>query len=103
MVDANPEEIKGWLDKDEAILIDVREQHELRQFSIPGAMHNPMSRFDFDAVPKNSEKKLVFMCAHGIRSRQVGEYLLQENMISSAYNMAGGVVAWNYAGLPGER
>lgn len=102
MDDVNPQDLKKWLDQDLAILIDVREHQELLEFSIPGAVHNPMSTFDFDAIPKDLGKKLVFACAVGIRSRQVGEYLLQENIISAAYNLAGGVAAWSEAGLPGE-
>ncbi len=103
MVEANPHEVKEWLDRDQAILIDVREHQELVQFSIPGAIHNPMSTFDFDAVPSDTDKKLVFVCAHGIRSRQVGQYLLQENRVSAAYNLTGGVAAWSQAGLPRQR
>ena len=102
MVEANAQEVKEWLDQDQAILIDVREHQELIQFSIPGAVHNPMSSFDFDAIPGDTNKKLVFVCAHGIRSRQVGQYLLQENLISAAYNLTGGVAAWSQAGLPGK-
>ena len=102
MVEVNPQDVKEWLDQDLAILIDVRESQELVEFSIPGAVHNPMSTFDFDAVPSETDKKLIFACAHGIRSRQVGEYLLQENRISVAYNMTGGVAAWVQAGLSGQ-
>jgi rhodanese-related sulfurtransferase len=101
LIEVDPKDIKEWLDQDQAVLIDVREHSELAQFAIPGAVHNPMSEFDFEAVPTNSEKKLVFFCAHGVRSRQVGQYLLQENRISVAYNMAGGVAAWIQAGLSG--
>ncbi len=100
MVEADPQQIKDWLDQDQAILIDVREHQELAQFAIAGAVHNPMSNFDFDAVPGDSLKKLVFVCAHGVRSRQVGEYLLGENKIPAAYNMTGGVAAWAQGGLP---
>jgi rhodanese-related sulfurtransferase len=102
MVEVNPQDVKEWLDQELAILIDVREHQELLQFSIPGAVHNPMSTFDFDAIPGDTDKKLVFICAHGIRSRQVGEYLLQENIVSAAYNLTGGVAAWSQAGLPGQ-
>ncbi|MBL4747561.1 MAG: rhodanese-like domain-containing protein [Magnetovibrio sp.] len=102
MIETDPQEIKKWLDQDQAILIDVRERQEIIQFSIPGALHNPMSTFDFEAIPSDTGKKLVFVCAHGIRSRQVGEYLLQENRVSEAYNMTGGVAAWVQAGLSGS-
>jgi rhodanese-related sulfurtransferase len=66
---------------------------ELAQYAIPGAVHNPMSSFDFDAVPSDINRKLIFVCAHGARSKQVGQYLLQENRITAAYNLTGGVVA----------
>jgi rhodanese-related sulfurtransferase len=100
MIEVEPQQVKEWLDKDLAILIDVREHQELIEFSIPGAVHNPMSGFDFDAVPSDTDKRLVFVCAVGMRSRQVGEHLLQENKVSTAYNMTGGVAAWAQAGLP---
>jgi rhodanese-related sulfurtransferase len=99
MTETDPEEIKQWLDQDLAILIDVREHQELAEFSIPGALHNPMSNFNVDAIPKNTDKKLIFFCAHGMRSRQVGEFLLQEKYVSVAYNMTGGVAAWVEAGF----
>ena len=103
MVEIEPQKVKEWLDEDLAVLIDVREQRELNAFSIPGAIHNPLSSFDLDAVPVETDKRLVFICAHGIRSRQIGEFLLQSNKIQIAYNMLGGVAAWAQAGLPGTR
>ncbi|NQV47096.1 MAG: rhodanese-like domain-containing protein [Rhodospirillaceae bacterium] len=102
MVEVPPHTVKEWLELGLAMLIDVREHQELAQFAISGAVHNPMSSFDFDSVPSESDKKLVFVCAHGMRSRQVGQYLLQENRISEAYNLTGGVAAWAQAGLPNQ-
>ncbi|PCI38426.1 MAG: sulfurtransferase [Rhodospirillaceae bacterium] len=102
MFETEPVDIKKWLDNDQAILIDVREHQELAQFAIEGAVHNPMSSFNFEAIPSDSDKKIVFVCAHGMRSRQVGTYLLQQNQVSQAYNMTGGVAAWIRAGLPGQ-
>ena len=103
LVEIEPQEIKDMLDRDEAILIDVREAQELAQFSIANSMHNPLSKFDFEAIPQDSEKKLVFACAHGIRSNQIARYLIQEKYISKAYNMKGGMSAWSRAGLPAKK
>ena len=102
MLEVSPQTAKEWLDLGSAMLIDVREHHEVAQFAIPGAVHNPMSRFDFDSVPSGADKKLVFVCAHGMRSQQVGQYLLQEKRVSEAYNLTGGVAAWAQAGLPNQ-
>jgi rhodanese-related sulfurtransferase len=94
IVEVDPQTAKTWMDREEAQLIDVREHQELMSYSIEGATHNPMSSFDFDAVPKDGIKKLVFVCAHGIRSFQVGQHLLDHNHINEAYNLTGGVAAW---------
>jgi len=102
ILDIDPQTVKEWLDQGLAILIDVREHYELAQYAIPGSVHNPMSNFDFKAVPSDINLKLVFVCAHGIRSKQVGQYLLQENRITAAYNLTGGVAAWAQSGLASE-
>ena len=101
IIDVDAQTAKMWMDQNQSILIDVREDHEVAQFSIPGAVHMPMSEFDIDALPSDENHKLVFVCAHGMRSQQVGMYLLQENKISEAYNLTGGVSSWMQAGLPG--
>ena len=100
LIEIEPQEVKNLLDRNEAILIDVREAQELEQFSITNSLHNPLSNFDFGAIPLDTKKKLVFTCAHGIRSNQVAQYLIQEKYISKAYNMKGGISAWSLAGLP---
>ena len=99
-IEVDPLTAHGWLERGEADLIDVRESQELASFAIAGTTHNPMSRFDCDAIPKDSVRKLVFVCAHGVRSLQVARYLLAQNSIAQAYNMTGGVAAWTNAGLP---
>ncbi len=94
---------KSWLDSEAAILIDVRELPELYEARIVNADHNPMSSFDFDKVPRDGAKKVVIMCAHGMRSYQVAEYLLSQGMLSEVYSMEGGIVAWVQAGFPHDR
>lgn len=93
---------KQWVDAGEAVLLDVREDQELAEAAIPGAVHNAMSSFDFDNIPKEDGKKVVVLCAHGMRSFQVADYLLREGMLDEAYSMSGGIVAWAGAGLPVE-
>jgi len=94
---------KQWLDAGSAVLLDVREAQELREARIDGAVHNAMSSFDFDNVPKEPGKKVVVMCAHGMRSLQVADYLLANGMLDEAYSMTGGIVAWAQAGYPFDR
>ena len=101
IIDKSPEEVKSWIDSHDACLIDVREDHEIAQARIPNTdIHIPLSRFDPAFIPTNSEKKLVFICAQGVRSMQAGQYLLNNGSITEAYNLQGGIAEWHRSGLP---
>ena len=101
IIDKSPEEVKSWIDSHDACLIDVREDHELTQARIPNTdIHIPLSRFDPAVIPTNSAKKLVFICAQGVRSMQAGQYLLNNGTITEAYNLQGGIAEWHRSGLP---
>ena len=91
-----------WAAAGDAVLLDVREDPELAQAAIKGAVHNPMSSFDVENIPGGDGKKLVVFCAHGMRSYQVADYLLREGKVEEAYSMAGGIADWAGAGLPVE-
>ncbi len=97
-----PETVNQWLGDGEAVVIDVREAEELAQSRLAGAVHLPMSAFDPDKVPTDTGKKVVFICALGQRSEQIGMYVVAEGILAEAYNMAGGLEAWAAAGLPLE-
>ena len=83
---------KKWADQATVILIDVREVAELKKSRIQGALHNPMSNFAPDAIPKDTGKKIIFFCAGGTRSMQIGQNLINEHNLSKAYTMVGGTV-----------
>ena len=102
VIECKPTDIKSWVDDGTAILIDVREDQELSQASIPEAIHLPLSRFDPESLPDSGGKRIAFLCAHGIRSQQVGQYLIANGMLDEAYNVTGGLAAWAEAGLPYE-
>ena len=91
-----------WVSDGEAVLIDVREAEELAQARLDGAIHLPMSAFDPVFIPTDTGKKVVFVCAHGQRSEQLGLYVVAEGILAEAFNMAGGLAAWAEAGLPLE-
>jgi rhodanese-related sulfurtransferase len=102
MIEVEPQTASAWVAAGDAILIDVREDQELQEVRIPGALHNPMSRFDPDALPDAPGKKIIFVCAMGMRSQQVGQYLLNIKKLTEAYNLTGGTTSWAQAGLPFE-
>ncbi len=98
-----PETVHRWIGDGEAVLVDVREADELAEARLQEAIHMPMSAFDAELIPVHTGKKVVFICAQGARSEQVGQYVVAEGILTEAYNMAGGLMAWAEAGLPLER
>lgn len=96
-IDANT--LKEWLDRGEAIVIDVREPKENAEASIPGAHLIPLGTIDRNMLPPLHNKKLVLHCGIGKRSQMACEKLLLENPSLNVYNLTGGIKAWQAAGF----
>ncbi len=89
-------------ERDDVVLIDVREQSEYDEAHIPGITLIPMSEFQsrVDEVP--TDKTVVLTCRSGNRSGQVYDYLNQLGY-DNIHNMEGGILAWQAAGLEVEQ
>jgi rhodanese-related sulfurtransferase len=75
------------------ILLDVREDGEVAVCQIEGCLHIPMR-----AIPSSLERlppdaEIIVYCHHGIRSRQVANFLERSGYASVA-NLEGGIEAW---------
>ena len=100
VIDKTSEEIKVWIDNDEAYIIDVREDYETSNGCIPKTdLHIPLSRFEQSLIPRDVGKKLVFVCAQGVRSFQAAQYLLDNELITDAYNLKDGIAGWMNSGF----
>src|SRR5262245_66340421 len=93
MQDVEVRLLKVWMEREEAILIDVREPPEYATEHIPGARLLPLSTFDPMRVPQEAGKKVVLHCVMGMRSAQAGQKLLDAGY-TTVYNFRGGVQAW---------
>ena len=84
-----------------ARLVDVREPEELRDDGrIPGADHVPLGTLPERAAELAGER-LVLICRSGSRSGMAADALRASGF--EAYNVDGGILAWERAGLPVER
>lgn len=90
--------LKGWLDKGEAVLVDVREPSEHSAQSIKGAVLMPLAKVNLGALPDITGKKLVVHCQAGRRGGAACERLLAENPTLDVYNLEGGIAAWMQLG-----
>ena len=91
--------LKKWLDKKEALLIDVREPGEFFSEHIPGAKLMSLSRFDPTVVPQDSNKKIVFQCLSGNRSAQAAHKMFDLG-VNEVYHLRDGLYTWKAAGYP---
>jgi rhodanese-related sulfurtransferase len=100
--EVTPQTVQQWLEAGEAIAVDVRENEEVVEARLKHFVHAPMSAFDPAMIPTDGAKKVVFVCARGARSEQIGQYVIGSGILNEAYNLAGGLIAWHEAGLPLE-
>lgn len=86
----------------DVMILDVREQDEWDAGHIPGAVFMPMGQVPdrLSEIPK--DKTVIVQCRSGNRSSQVTDFLVQQGF-TNVHNMAGGLNAWQSAGLPVEK
>ena len=84
------------------ILLDVRERHEFVAVRVPGAVLSPTSSFlrRFEELPR--DRPIHVICNTGNRSASVTAFLLR-NGWTDVCNVAGGMEAWERAGLEVRR
>lgn len=98
---ADVHQVNDWLERNEILLVDVRETSEYEKEHIAGAVLLPLSSFEPDMFPTLPDKKVVLHCAVGKRSEAAGKMLLKEGH-SSVIHMTGGMEAWKAAGYATE-
>lgn len=89
-------------DPDRPLLVDVREPGEFATVRAPGAMLVPTSTFMARMAELPVDRPLLVICHVGGRSAAVTTFLLQRGRTDVA-NVAGGMEAWERAGLPVRR
>ncbi|MCB1546328.1 MAG: rhodanese-like domain-containing protein [Hyphomicrobiaceae bacterium] len=99
LVTYTPDEVREMFERDEIVLIDVRTPVEYAFEHIKGALLSPMASFDTRHLPTQTDKRIVFHCGSGIRSKRVSERCLAAGFGDVAH-MAGGMMGWKRAGFP---
>ncbi|MBT5240564.1 MAG: rhodanese-like domain-containing protein [Gemmatimonadetes bacterium] len=95
--DIDPATLKEWLDNDEALLVDVREQSEYVSERIPQAQLMALSVFQTSQLPETNGKKLILHCRSGNRSRKAAQLLFAVGH-QEAYHLDGGLMNWKQQG-----
>ncbi len=92
------------INREDALIIDVRESHEYAAGHMPDARNIPLKDLaaKADELAGYKEKPLILVCASGVRSGQ-GCSQLEKLGFTKLNNLDGGVAAWEKAGLPIKR
>jgi len=92
------------INKDDALVLDVRQPAEVAAGKIVNSKNIPLG--DLDARVKDLEKwkakPVIVVCATGNRSASAAG-VLKKHGFEKVFNLSGGFGAWQQAGLPVEK
>ena len=96
----SPKDASAMYAGKKAVIIDVREDSEWNEQHIPGAIHIPLAQLNdrLSELKQYKDSPVITQCRSGGRSAQALD-VLQSAGFSKAYNMEGGIIAWDKAGL----
>lgn len=97
----DPGEAVQVINRDEAVVLDVREESEYKEGHIANSLHIPLGSLSsrLSELDKFREKPILVGCRSGNRSAHACGMLTKQGF-AAVYNLRGGVVAWQNAGLP---
>lgn len=84
--------------RNQAQVLDVREDFEVAEGMIPGAIHIPMGDLQARLSELDAAVPVIAVCRSGNRSARVADALNAAGF--TADTMDGGMTAWTRAGLP---
>ncbi len=94
--EVSPTETRSLAKSQNAVLLDVREDHEWNAGHAPGATHMPLRSLRADQVP--ADRLVVTVCRSGNRSGKAAQQLAKAGV--DVRNMSGGMAGWQSSGLP---
>jgi rhodanese-related sulfurtransferase len=87
--------------RDDVVVLDVREDYEFAGGHIPGATWIPLGELSSRLNEIPAGKTVVAVCRSGNRSGQATTLLRQQGF--DAHNMQGGMISWEQAGYDVEK
>ena len=92
------------INRQNALMLDVRETQEYEGGRVPNALHVPLSQLAgrVDELKKFVSRPVIAYCERGVRSRGAAGTLAKLGF-SNVYTLRGGLRAWSEAGLPVEK
>jgi rhodanese-related sulfurtransferase len=99
-----PAQATHLMNREDALIVDVREANEFASGHVLGAKSVPLARMETAAgeVMKKKDRPVIVYCDGGERAAKALAALKKQGFTRAA-NLAGGIKAWQDAGLPVEK
>jgi rhodanese-related sulfurtransferase len=97
----SPAEAVRLINREDALVLDVREDSELKSGKIQGAKHIPFSvlKQRVGELKVFRDRAMIISCGAGLRSGQASD-VLRKHDFHKLYSLKGGIAAWQSANLP---
>jgi rhodanese-related sulfurtransferase len=97
----SPAEATLLMNREDALVLDVRESGEWSTGHIPGARHITLAQLDkrMSEIEKFKDRPIIICCASGNRSSSACGRL-KKGGFEKVFNLSGGISAWLGANLP---
>ena len=94
------------INREDALLVDVRDPGDFGAGHILGAKSVPLARLESGDVPndlsKRKDKSLILYCERGDRADKAAAALRKQGF-GKVVSLSGGMAAWRQAGLPVQK
>ena len=99
-----PAEAVALINRQNAVVLDVRNDDEYKQGHIVNSLHIPVGLLAnrMTELQKHKAHPVVVICRSGVRSNKACA-MLRKQGFEAVYGLAGGIVAWQNASLPLEK
>lgn len=98
----NHQQATMLMNREDAVVIDVRGDGEYKKGHILGSKLMPLSKFknnDLASIEKYKDTPIIVVCNSGMTSNQACQ-MLQKLGFNDLYNLQGGITEWRNANLP---
>jgi rhodanese-related sulfurtransferase len=100
----NTLEATQLINRQDALVLDVRNAEEFQKGHILNARNIPLAQLDarLADIARHKDKPVIVACESGSRSGGAAAALRKQGF-AQVYNLSGGIAAWQQAGLPVEK
>ncbi|MCH8499876.1 MAG: rhodanese-like domain-containing protein [Marinobacter sp.] len=97
----SPQQVVSLLNRDEAIVLDIRERKEFSEGHITGSMHIPLAQIKdkLNTLKKHENKTIVVADKMGQHSALAVKQLTAEGF-ATVVRLNGGIAEWRASNLP---